>query len=655
MVRKAKAKRRTRDTRPPPERAGPAVAVAVTRRGVVSRRAAVSALIAASVVILVFLLYASSLKGPFTFDDWYNIRNNEHLRVTNLWPTELLRAGLSSVLPTRLVAYASFAANYYLHEFDTFGYRLVNVFIHLTTGLLLYALVDTTLRLPALSHRHYRHREIAFFVALIWLVHPLATQSVAYIVQRMNSMATMFYIASLLLFVRGRLQDGRWAWAFFGASAISGFLALGSKENAATLPVVMLLYEWYFLQDLDGAWLRRRVLTGLGVLLALSLVVVAFMGTNPVQALLSEYDRYDFTMKQRVLTELRVVLHYLSLILLPHPSRLSVDKDFALSDSLLAPPTTMLSLLAVGSMLGLAVASARKERLLSFCVLWFLGNLVIESSVYPLEIIYDHRTYLPSIGVCVVIVLGAASLRAPPWAGRAALALFATVLSLWTYQRARLWGDEVALWQDVVEKAPGLARARVNLGDAYWRTGEVESASLQFRQALGITSRYPRAQNNLGSVLIEMGRESEAVEHLSEAIRLDPEYMDAHYNLGVALGVLGQTDEAVPVLRRAVELDPSHALAQRNLGVLLFNAGRPDEAAEHLARAAALQPHDGAVRTDLGAALLAAGRADAAAQQFREALRRQPDLPRAQRGLQEALERLQAAGETPPGDSSVIR
>ena len=189
------------------------------------------------VVAQVILIYANSLDGPFLFDDENNIKDNVHLRITSLSPAEVLTAGLSSRDPRRAVAYSSFALNYYFHQYDTFGYRLVNVLIHSITGILIYYLVKTTLGLAALRERYTKQREIAFFVALIWLVHPLGTQSVAYIVQRMNSMAALFYVLSMLLYVQARLALSWRKWALFAGCTLSGVLAIGSKQNAATLPV----------------------------------------------------------------------------------------------------------------------------------------------------------------------------------------------------------------------------------------------------------------------------------------------------------------------------------------------------------------------------------------------------------------------------------
>ena len=204
-----------------------------------------------SVVALVFLLYANSLNGDFVFDDIRNIQDNPARQLTTLTLDDLKRVGFSAPNGRRFVANISFGLNYFFHQHDTFGYRLVNIFIHLFTGLFLYQLVKTTLRLITFQNHYQNAGKIAFFTALIWLVHPLATQSVAYIVQRMNSLSALFYMLALLFYVRARLANQSFKkWLFFLGCILAGSLAIGSKENAALLPVFILLYEWYFLQDL---------------------------------------------------------------------------------------------------------------------------------------------------------------------------------------------------------------------------------------------------------------------------------------------------------------------------------------------------------------------------------------------------------------------
>jgi tetratricopeptide (TPR) repeat protein len=592
---------------------------------------------------LVILLYANSLNGDFVFDDQHNIKDNPYIRVAHLDPAAILDAGLDSPHPNRPIAYISFALNYYFHKYNTFGYRLINVLIHIVTGIFIYHLIKMTLCLPVLEGRYRHTQKIALFVALIWLVHPLATQSVAYVVQRMNSMAAMFYVMSLLLYIKGRLAVSRRGkrWALFALSAISGLMALGCKENAVSLPAFIVLYEWYFLQDLNKTWLKGRLFLLLSVLGVLLLIAFVFLGTTPLNSILGGYVTRDFTLAERVLTQFRVVVHYITLIVFPHPSRLSLDYEFPLSHALLDPITTLLSLGTLAGILLIAWVKAPTERLLSFCLLWYLGNLVIESSVIPLEIIFEHRTYLPSLGIILPAVLLIFQYSHQRWLPVAILGLVVVFFATWTYQRSWVWGHPVRLYRDVVEKYPGSARGHANLGMYLHKTGKKEGVIFHLSEAIRIEPSAI-AYSNLGGVLVDQQQYQEATVQLSEALRLDPDISQTHYNLGVALAGLGKRDEAISHYRQAVRINRGHASAHDNLGVILAEKGRYKEALQAFSDAVKANPQHANAQAHLGIALLQGDRAKEAVIHLREALRLQPNHPDAIRYYEHSLKR---AGE----------
>jgi hypothetical protein len=222
----------------------------------------------------------------------------------------------------------------------------------------------------------------------------------------MNSMAAMFFIMAMLFYVKGRLTPEKVKKVlFFAISFIAGLLAVGTKQNTATLPLFILLYEWYFFQELRLKFSRQQLfwIAAIGCLFVF--VLYLFLGSSPLNSLFPSYAGRPFSMAERVLTQPRVVLHYISLIFYPEPGRLNLDYDFPLSYALFSPVDTFVAILLIIGLLGLAVFTAKKYRLHSFCILWFFGNLVIESSTIPLEIIFEHRTYLPSMLVILLLVL----------------------------------------------------------------------------------------------------------------------------------------------------------------------------------------------------------------------------------------------------------
>jgi hypothetical protein len=338
-------------------------------------------------VLLVFSIYANALRAPFFFDDVLNITQNPAIRLTRITLDNLIKAGFESHIPNRPVANISFGLNYYFGGYHVLGYHLVNIVIHMVTGLLLYLLVKTTLLLswgtdravsmlklpsagpgPVTGWRPPDPSWVSFWVATLWLVHPVQTQSVTYIVQRMNSLAAMFCVLSLLLYARARVSQklrfnhsrhpSTHPYVLFTGSLLGALLALGSKETAATLPVLILLYELYFFQDLSWSWVARNYLYVGIVLVLFGIIAAVYMGNHPWDTILDGYARRDFTPGQRVLTEFRVVIFYLSLLIWPHPSRLNLEHDFALSHSLLDPVTTGMSLGLIIGLLALAIYPA---------------------------------------------------------------------------------------------------------------------------------------------------------------------------------------------------------------------------------------------------------------------------------------------------------
>jgi hypothetical protein len=415
--------------------------------------------------------------SPFVFDDVQFIPDNRNIRLTNLNIDGITRAAFDGPSSYRPIAKISFALNYYFHRYNVLGYHLVNILIHITTGILLYMLVQMTLGLISRRSGYSFHRWIPFFTVLIWLVHPIQTQSVSYIIQRMNSMAAMFYLLSFLLYVKARLAENpKKKGVLFAACIMSGLLSFGSKEIDATLPFFLFLYEWYFFQDLRLAWLKRHLLPIAGILLILVFVAVMYLGGHPFEKILADYKTYPFTLTERILTEFRVVIYYISLLILPHPSRLNVDYDFSISHSLMDPPSTLLCLLLISGLIGLAFYNTKKRLILSFAILWFFGNLVIESSVIALDILFEHRTYLPSMFVCLVAVTYIFRYLKPKGLSIGILCAVTIIFSLWAYERNEVWRDDLTLWADCAKKSPNKARPLTNLGVALWQRGKNEEA-----------------------------------------------------------------------------------------------------------------------------------------------------------------------------------
>lgn len=578
-------------------------------------------------IIIGSLVYSNTLNVPFHFDDTGNIKNPA-LRIEKASVDEVVRALSTGTLKTRPVSNLSFAFNYYLGGYRVQGYHLVNISIHLLAGIFLYLLLRATLALPVNKEKYGGFPGLAFVTSLLWLVHPLGTQSVTYLVQRMNSMTAMFYILALLLYVVGRKRQMRLerrqtsfrAWVWFFASGFSGLLAIGSKEIAATLPVMIFLYEWYFFQDLKWEWLRKKFYWLVGVVLVFGGMAFFYLGKPPWQVFFSSCPTRDFTAYERLLTQFRVVMRYISLLVYPNPDRLALDYNFPFSTSLFSPQTTFYSFVGIFSLLLLAVLLARKERLLSFCILWFFGNLVIESSVICLEIIFEHRTYLPSMffllfGVALFYRLGINRKIVS-----SVLLLLIMLFGHWTYNRNKVWHDSITLWTHDLSMFPDDARSHYNLGVALIKSGKLEQGEKEYRLAIELDPDAEIAHNSLGNLLLLQERREEAELHFREAVRIKPRYVKARVYLGVLLRENGEYEEAILHFRAALERESDDPVVNKNLGNTLLRSGNAEEGLPYLRKAQLKTPKDTELLLDVAECLMHLGQGEEAISVYREVL-----------------------------------
>lgn len=539
------------------------------------------------IILLIFVLgfacYAPSLTGPFLFDDFENISQNGHIRIRSLSPAAIAEAAFNSRCTSRPVANLSFALNYLLHGYWLPGYHLTNIVIHCLNGLLLFFLIKGTLSTPALRNHRLPPEQvvlIAGFSSLLWLANPLNTQAVSYIVQRMTSLAAMFFLFSLLLYLKFRTSPGRRRHLHLAGSLLSGMLALGSKEIAATLPGLIFLYEWYFFQDLDQAWLKKKLpLLGL---MAAALVVLSWLYLRQdLSAILAGYSQRDFTVEQRLLTEPRVIWRYLALFFFPHPELLNLDYDFPLSTTLLNPPATLFAIATLAGLFLTALVSAPRFRLLSFGLLWFLLNLVIESTFLPLEIIFEHRAYLPSMFLWPPGLLLVAQLpNRPSQVARVTLVGLLVIFSVWTIQRNRLWADEEALNRDIVRKSPNKARAHANLGRTliFATSAGTAEGLRELDLAIKLDPDYPFIYLYRGCYYLEQRNYTAAIASFQKVVGLKPDYDKIHYYLCKAYYENRQYPEAIAAARRAAAIPAFREEALMYLGSASLKTGEAETA-----------------------------------------------------------------------------
>ncbi len=564
------------------------------------------------------LAYANTFEAPFVFDDMINITKNPRLRMTGLTPEALARIFESPGF--RPLADFSFAVNHFLHGYDVRGYHAVNLVIHIITGLLIFLVSRQTLRLcdcgDALT---------PFFAAALWLVNPVHTQSVTYIVQRMNSLAAMFYLLALFCYIQARIMAGAGKnrlpqFRLYALCLAAGILGLASKETVATLPVILLLYEWFFFQDLSRARLKTKIFWIFPAVLTIIALSFFYLGENPVNSLQTMYSKREFTIGQRLLTEANVIVYYLSLLLFPHPARLNLIYDFPLSRAPTDPVFTALAITSLSALLIAAAYSAGKHRLLSFAVLWFLITLVIESSIIPLQLVFEHRTYLPSVFPVIGLTWLASSHVRPKAAALVFLCFAVGACGLWTYKRNSIWTDNVLLWKDVVNKTPEKAMPYNNFGFSLLVNGETDQAIAPLCRGLELDPSYPNIRNTMAIALHLTGNSKKALRHCRAAIELNPGSVEPRITLGFILREQGRLEQAAACFTRVLAEDPDSFAAIINMGLIEQEKNAPG-ALSWFQKAVNINPASNKALFYLGSCLALNDRSDEAVHFLKKSLR----------------------------------
>ncbi|MDI1336691.1 MAG: tetratricopeptide repeat protein [Lacunisphaera sp.] len=563
--------------------------------------------------------YHNSFGVPFVFDDVPAIVDNASLR--HLWPPggvlepRLEDAGVT--VSGRPLVNLSLAFNYALGGETVWGYHVVNLLIHLLAGLTLFGVMRRTLLRPVLRERFGAVAfPVALAVAVIWLLHPLQTETVTYVVQRAESLMGLCYLLTLYGFIRATeaAPSGRWLGLSF-AACLAG---MACKEVMVSAPLMIFLYDRTFLAgSFRDAWRRHRwYYAGLAATwLLLAWLVAGTAGRGGTAGFGTEVSPWSYA-----LTQCGAIVHYLWLAVWPHP--LVFDYGTAVVGSVgeVWPQALLLGGLGVGT-----VVALWRWPVWGFIGAWFFGILAPSSSFVPVasQTMAEHRMYLALVVVVVVAVCGLYV-----WLGRRAGAVCAVLALIWTgltIQRNEDYRSDVALWTDTVAKRPANARAHNNLGKAVLAAGGVADAAAHFERAIQLQPTVPEPHYNRGLALAQLGRRAEAIGEYETALRLQPRYADAHNNLGNALLLESRLPDALAHYEQAVALRPGFAEAQSNLANALLETGRGPEALTHANEAVRLDPAYAEARYNLGNVLAQAGDLPAALTEYEAALRLKPD------------------------------
>lgn len=543
-------------------------------------------------LVVTALAYAHALDAPFYLDDYPSIRENPAIRDIGDWQA------IFAFAQQRFLGYLTFAINYAWHGYDVGGYHLVNLLIHCATAVSVYYLVCQILVTPVLLNKvdSVVVKCLPLLAALLFALHPLQTQAVTYIVQRLASMAALFYLLSLLSYLGGRLSSDKTSrLTLFALTFVFAIAAIATKQNAVTLPAAILLFEIL----LFGLWGMRlvRVIAAIVVPSLLVLVFLYFSSGSEFFASLSAATQETqlVTRAQYLAIQMGVIWIYIGKFLFPYPLHLEYDIQ----------PTSFAAaevwVLAAGHVLliGLAIWQRRKYPLLALGILFYYLTLSVESSIIPIrDFAFEHRTYLPNFGLCLIVATLMLRFLPRLLTSRQAVTVVAVLLMtllLTTWMRNNVWRDPEAFARHEIAVSPGVLRPWALLGETLLRQNRDQEAVQAYLDGLDAFDTSLNRNNNtviayyqnLAQALNRVGRYEDALNVLNEYDwrTLGPREQSA------ALAVRGnihaaqmQVVQAQQDFEEALELNPNNANAMLSLGKVMYMQAQLDDSKEILNR-----------------------------------------------------------------------
>lgn len=614
------------------------------------------ALVAGLLVAAAVAAWSNSLGVPFLLDDEPAITGNPSVRDLGSWRVLWPDVDGGATAAGRPLVNASLALNWAVSADRVWSYHVFNLAVHIAAGLVLWAVVRRACGAPGVWELRARIagsrgvEEVgAFFTAAIWMLHPLQTAAVTYIVQRAEAMAALCALVTLYAFARSVAADegespasgllrgdrrtgspksglARWRVVSVGA-CLAG---MATKETAVVVPVLVLLYDRTFVAgSYRAAWQARSgYYAALGATwLLLAAVVLGNAGRGGTAGFGTAVTPGEY-----FLTQCGAIVHYLRLVIWPSPLVFDYGRETVAG----VGTVWWQFLLLLGLGVATFVALVRRP-VAGFVGAWFFLCLAPSSSFVPVasQTIAEHRMYLALAAPVVLVVAGVQA-----WLGRrgwVVLAGLAVAAGGATFARNGDYATAVSLWTDTVAKRPANPRAHHNLGLAKLAAGDAAAAEKHLRDALALAPRSAESHYNLALVLARRGRTEEAGAHYRESLALEPAQAAAHHNLANLLMTAGNLEAAGRHYAEAVRLQPGFAGGRSSYGNWLLAVGRPAEALAQLAEAVRLEPDVAEWAFRAGNACAALGRFEEAAGHFREAARLDPGHAAARNNLGNVL------------------
>ncbi|MBI5185562.1 MAG: tetratricopeptide repeat protein [Nitrospinae bacterium] len=620
-----------------------------------------------ALVLITILAYAHTFKSSFHYDDHHLILSNKAIEDI----ADPLRA--IAYNNARPVLMLSFAFNFHFGGRDVFGWRLVNIFLHIGVSLLAYFIAEFTVRLQAGktsmgSENTAIHKAIPFAASLLFALHPINTSAVTYIASRSSVLCAFFYLLSFQLFLRaaygGKAKArSEFNWPMYLGSLACFTLSLGTKEIGATLPVLLFLHQFLFLRKDRNIFRGEELFKYLPYLFILAgLLALRFMMAGAVlekdPVFLRLFSRADY-----FITQIQVIARYY-LLKLALPFQLVFYTDFSVQTGFPWDLKFWPSAVFLLSALYAAYRQIKARPLLAYGVFWLFIALLPTSSFIPIiHVAVEERLYLPGIGFSfflAALLINSSTKRKKIVNGNligCLLLLF--FFSLQAIQRNSAYLTEPRLWFDVMKKSPGLARPHYDYGVYLAENKKWGEAIASYKESLRINYRDSSSHNNLGGIYFRLGQMEKAVLHFREALKYDPGNADAHFNMGLWLLRSNDSEGALKEFMETVQYNPRHFMALNNLGEMLLGKRMLTEGEKYLLMALELEPGSPEISNNLGLVYAMTGRMDQAVNFYQKAIEGKPEFAQAHFNLglgladmgryDSAIQHVRAAGQLDPG------
>ncbi len=547
-------------------------------------------------VFSIAIVYFPSLKVPFLLDDNAKIVRNPDIKSLDNIPSRLIYPYEQPPTfyrndPSRPLTYLTLTLNYYFNHLDPYGYHVFNIVLHATVTLLVFLLGLLIFPMIGISGI-----TLPFLSALFFGIHPINVNVVSYIMGRAASLATVFYLFAVILFIRAK-SGMKWG---IPASAICLVFALASNQLAITLPAIMLVTDFCYFSErnvkrLAQNWKQHATYWWL---LAIYVAVrFAYFGRlGDIEATSQVLDRTKY-----FLTQLTVLWKYIGMVMMP--SGLSIDHAFVLleyvNDPRFLAAIGLFGMLYLGLFYGIKTAW-RQATLILFSTLWFFITISPTSSIFPTTTaIAENRVYLPLAGLCLIIpfiidvfIRGLISDAAREVLLIGAFGIYASLLGGLTLQRNILYQDPISMWKDVIERYPDHVRAYNNLAVEYSHRRQFDKAVEANEKGLAINPNDLNTRNNLAVLYYKMNRYQQALEQFQKVITERPNFAPGYLNMGLVYERLKNTSAAINAYQTAIRLNPMLAEALNNLGSVYFESGHTKEALSMYEAALRIDPHN---------------------------------------------------------------